>query len=99
MALLLALLDHCRSAKSKTTCLNVEIGEPSSREIVEDLPEWASTVVYIMNYLRLDIKTFYMNSNDCTYPYLHDLCMEVCTYCLHDLLFTTYYYRCGVLIM
>ena len=37
-------LDHRRSAKSKAMCLNVEIGEPSSREKPEDLPEWASNM-------------------------------------------------------
>ena len=37
-------LDRRRSAKSKSMCLNVEIGEPSSREKPEDLPEWASNM-------------------------------------------------------
>lgn len=37
-------LDRRRSTKSKAMCLNVEIGEPSSREKPEDLPEWASNM-------------------------------------------------------
>ena len=34
-------LDRRRSIKSKAMCLQVEIGEASSREKPDDLPEWA----------------------------------------------------------
>ena len=88
-------MDRLKSTKSKAMCLNVEIGEPSSREKSDDLPEWASNMHHELfeSWQKLFFYANYVwtinDIHDCTYRYyLIFVYNNVSIYSLYNLLFT-----------